>query len=904
MNDGVRRAFELNIRDVSAYPNPFASLGTIYESEKETDTPSISDARAAAVGNDNANIRVEVANTASGIRAFLKLDDVVHWRTVPENGMVSFRRKGLRSNHFYEFEVALDDSFSESKSGSFRTQRRRCRGLPSIGALKLRDLSFDRCAVSVEVANVASAEPVYIRWSLSEGTPEVGIVERVAKNLAVITIPDLQPDELYEFDVSLDSGFLDPVHGYFRTLKRPFIRNVDVLDRGTTTARVVVDVGNSVPTTTVHFRQRGRPEGPKKRVSEGKAEILLKGLREGYLYHYEVLLNHEGVEAYDGSFKTRQPTIDEVEVDDVGARTAEVVISVAHAVPDTQVYMRLVDRQGRRQDDVMPVSEGRAVVELKGLRRGHRYIVEAALDTEFSSAFQRSFKTRVPLSIKLTLVALVVGVVLVVRSLNGDNSSDGGLVNPAMTVGGPATTTGQDAATTTEAGEEFEQESTDVAEPAGEGDLEFRELGRPALDVVAGSDCELDARDEWDVLKRWEAAVWIVLAAGLDDELREATLSTFGDVGSDPCWWRHVEVLAGRGIIEGYEGPEGKEFRPAESVTPGQVRTMLEGAFQIGDPSRLLDPMVVGSNGATRQEVTRQEMAVTLSHAMELGRPALDVVAGSDCELDARDEWDVLKRWEAAVWIVLAAGLDDELREATLATFGDVGSDPCWWRHVEVLAGRGIIEGYEGPEGKEFRPAESVTPGQVRTMLEGAFQIGDPSRLLDPMVVGSNGATRQEVTRQEMAVTLSHAMELGRPALDVVAGSDCELDARDEWDVLKRWEAAVWIVLAAGLDDELREATLATFGDVGSDPCWWRHVEVLAGRGIIEGYEGPEGKEFRPAESVTPGQVRTMLEGAFQIGDPSRLLDPMVVGSNGATRQEVTRQEMAVTLSHAMELDR
>lgn len=94
---------------------------------------------------------------------------------------------------------------------------------------------------------------------------------------------------------------------------------------------------------------------------------------------------------------------------------------------------------------------------------------------------------------------------------------------------------------------------------------------------IDGTECDTSRFCPDEPFERWVMAVWLIRAAGEDDDL-ESVSSRFVDVSSNVWWSPHVHHLAERDITRGCG--DGTRFCPTESVTRAQLASFLVRAFQ------------------------------------------------------------------------------------------------------------------------------------------------------------------------------------------------------------------------------------------------------------------------------------------------------------------------------------
>ncbi|MGI6537816.1 MAG: S-layer homology domain-containing protein [Caldicoprobacterales bacterium] len=171
----------------------------------------------------------------------------------------------------------------------------------------------------------------------------------------------------------------------------------------------------------------------------------------------------------------------------------------------------------------------------------------------------------------------------------------------------------------------------------------------------------------------------------------------FIDVGSDHWAYKQIIELANNGIINGYGDGT---FRPGDHITRAQAIVMIVNAMGIDYKGKVSD-----FKDVTEGHWAEQHIAA----AKEAG-----IIKGYDDGTFRPGEY--IQRGQIAVMIANAFKL--EHKGSSSKTFSDIPDSHWAYKHIEILAGNGIINGYSD---NTFRSGELTTRAQFSVILNNAM---------------------------------------------------------------------------------------------------------------------------------------------------------------------------------------
>ena len=195
---------------------------------------------------------------------------------------------------------------------------------------------------------------------------------------------------------------------------------------------------------------------------------------------------------------------------------------------------------------------------------------------------------------------------------------------------------------------------------------------------------------------------WVLLAAAAPVPRAEAA-GAFSDAAGH---WAESSILKMnlKGVLQGTG--EGR-FEPGRAVSRLELAVMLVRAEGLDSQARASLEVPTGVVGY--QQLPSWARGY-MNYAIALG--LLD-----DEDLANFRPGDPALRYQVAVWMVRALGLETEAKQTTrLPVFVDAFAIPQWARgYVTVAAGKGL---FKGDGSTTFRPLDTVTRGEIAALLD------------------------------------------------------------------------------------------------------------------------------------------------------------------------------------------
>lgn len=266
---------------------------------------------------------------------------------------------------------------------------------------------------------------------------------------------------------------------------------------------------------------------------------------------------------------------------------------------------------------------------------------------------------------------------------------------------------------------------------------------------------------------------------------------------------QNIVFINAENVIKGYTD---NTFQPNKPVNKEEAITMIVrmASGDISD-SQLLSGKYKNINNASSWARSYLNMAVNkgILSQVELNTIAFNKPA---------------QRYEVAVWLVRAMGLEDEALESTGEDldFKDEAAIPAWATgYVKVATDEGIISGYPG---NVFKPGAPVTRAEMATMLvrvrEG-FDIPSPRQgfsfvrgVISEIDEDDSSITLKRVNGTRTAGTSVLTVNLADEALIYLDGKSAELEDLEEGDtvvVLMDSDKDAIVVIARSTGDSIDE---------------------------------------------------------------------------------------------------
>lgn len=191
--------------------------------------------------------------------------------------------------------------------------------------------------------------------------------------------------------------------------------------------------------------------------------------------------------------------------------------------------------------------------------------------------------------------------------------------------------------------------------------------------------------------------------------------------------------------------------------------------------------------------------------------------------------------------VLLSLGLSTGGATASSAQrFTDVPPTHTFYEHITFIAGEGFVQGY--PDGT-FRPNTALTRGQFAVIVYN-------SSYTDDYTPPKRSPFKDVPTSHSFYKHIAYLNDAG--VIDGFSDGTFRPNAP-----LTRGQLAVILYNPNGGPAPSRP----TFSDVPRSHTFYRHVEQLVDRGVVNGY--PDGT-FRPNTALTRGQLAVIVFNSFR----------------------------------------
>ena len=197
----------------------------------------------------------------------------------------------------------------------------------------------------------------------------------------------------------------------------------------------------------------------------------------------------------------------------------------------------------------------------------------------------------------------------------------------------------------------------------------------------------------------------------------------FPDVDYSEWYGDAVTFIASKGLITGYtDGPQAGLFGIGDTLTRAQFATILwrnacPDEYATYDPTTAVDTTGIEGSASGMYYTAAANWAVREGIITGFEQPDGTFDFAADVPVSFEQMMTIIARTYASI--------NDPAAEGDLSAFVD-GADASEWsyRALAWAHGRGLVTGYDEPDGKYLRPGEPVKRERAAMVLMRAFQLG------------------------------------------------------------------------------------------------------------------------------------------------------------------------------------
>lgn len=205
--------------------------------------------------------------------------------------------------------------------------------------------------------------------------------------------------------------------------------------------------------------------------------------------------------------------------------------------------------------------------------------------------------------------------------------------------------------------------------------------------------------------------------------LIENSAPEFPDVDYSNWYGNAVTFVASKGLITGYtDGPKAGLFGVGDTLTRAQLATILwrnarPDEYATYDPTTAVDTTGIEGSADGMYYTAAANWAVREGIITGFKRPDGTFDFAADVPVSFEQMMTIIARTYASI--------NDPAAEGDLSAFVD-GADASEWsyRALAWAHRRGLVTGYDEPDGKYLRPGEPVKRERAAMVLMRAFQLG------------------------------------------------------------------------------------------------------------------------------------------------------------------------------------
>ena len=197
----------------------------------------------------------------------------------------------------------------------------------------------------------------------------------------------------------------------------------------------------------------------------------------------------------------------------------------------------------------------------------------------------------------------------------------------------------------------------------------------------------------------------------------------FPDVNYADWYGDAVTFVASKGLITGYtDGPKTGLFGVGDTLTRAQLATILwrnacPDEYAAYDATTAVDTTGISGSADGMYYTAAANWAVREGIITGFAQPDGTFDFAADKPVSFEQMMTIIARTYASI--------NDPAAEGDLSAFID-GADASEWsyRALAWAHGRGLVTGYDEPDGKYLRPSEDVKRERAAMVLMRAFQLG------------------------------------------------------------------------------------------------------------------------------------------------------------------------------------
>lgn len=194
----------------------------------------------------------------------------------------------------------------------------------------------------------------------------------------------------------------------------------------------------------------------------------------------------------------------------------------------------------------------------------------------------------------------------------------------------------------------------------------------------------------------------------------------FPDVDYSEWYGDAVTFIASKGLITGYtDGPQAGLSGIGDTLTRAQFATILwrnacPDEYATYDPTTAIDTTGIEGSADGMYYTAAANWAVREGIITGFKQPDGTFDFAADVPVSFEQMMTIIARTYASI--------NDPAAEGDLSAFVDASE---WsYRALAWAHGRGLVTGYDEPDGKYLRPGEPVKRGRATMVLMRAFQLG------------------------------------------------------------------------------------------------------------------------------------------------------------------------------------